>query len=107
MEKRNKTSQYKEKNFWSPTVEKPIIEEKIQVEEIVEPTIQNLEPFNEYNVSITYSNLRVRREPNENAEILYFINDKNKIYHILEEKNGFGKIAENEWIMLKFTKKEG
>ena len=59
--------------------------------------------FKEYYVKVTHPCLRIRKAPSLSGEIIDFIYDMG-IYKILDEVNGWGKIGEDRWIMLSYTK---
>ena len=88
MDKRTKNQQ-KDKSYWNFS-QSPIIETK-------EDTT--------YKVIVTYPQLRIRRAPDKNAECVGIINNMGE-YTILEENNGFGKIAADQWINLSYTTKK-
>lgn len=94
MDRKTKTSQNKNIDFWESTSQKTFNID----------TKEKEKNFIEYDVMVNYPNLRIRREPSLNAEIVGIINDKNT-YHIIEENNGFGKLEKGKWIMLQYTVK--
>ena len=99
MDKRNRTSK-KDKIFWDePTINIPV-EPIPEIKEVKEEIV--VQPFEEYDVRVAYSVLKIRENPNPQAKEVGFIKDKG-VYHILEEQNGFGRIADNQWIMLSYT----
>lgn len=55
-----------------------------------------------YKVRVTSNSLRIRRAPSTQAEIVGYITDHGT-YEILDEVNGWGKIEEDNWIMLSYT----
>ena len=75
--------------------------------EVVEESIPDPipEPVEDksYNVKVMYPALRIRQAPSTQAEVIGIIADEG-IYKIIDEVNGFGKIDENKWIMLSYTK---
>ena len=73
--------------------------EPIPQEIIKEPT-----PTFLYKVQVTYPSLRIRRGPSLRDPQIGLITDMG-VYEILEESNGFGRIKDNAWIMLQYTKK--
>ena len=58
----------------------------------------------EFDVIINYPNLRVRKGPGLSFEQIDMKHNGEKV-HILEEKDGWGKIKEDQWILLELTRK--
>ena len=80
---------YKRKNrFNTPTLEVPTLQKKEGL----------------YKVKIMHPSLRMRNNPNLNSEVKGLITDQG-IYMIYEEQNGWGKLENNTWIMLEYTRK--
>lgn len=110
MDKKNKNYPKKEnKSFWEQTLYSPKEENldkksNITTEEVTATqVIQTEEPsFDEYKVKVNHPCLRIRNLPSLNSEQIGLIMDKG-IYTILEEQNGFGRIADGQWIMLSYT----
>ena len=99
MDRRNRTSK-RDKIFWDePTINNSIETAPEIKEEIV------VQPFEEYDVRVAYPVLKIRENPNPQAKEVGLIKDKG-VYHILEEQNGFGRIADSQWIMLSYTTKK-
>lgn len=73
---------------------------EIKRTEIVEETIQRIEPI--MKVKVTHPSLRRRSAPNGN--IVGVITDRGQ-YDIFEEHDGWGRLSDNTWIMLQFTNK--
>lgn len=69
-------------------------------QQIIKPT----EIETGFKVKIIHPSLRVRKYPSIGSQIMYMINDMG-IYHINEEKDGWGKLDDNNWIMLQYTEK--
>ena len=76
--------------------ESPIIEETPVIEE------QIIQPI--YKVKVNHPNLRRRSGPSFSADILGYITDY-ATFDVFEEQNGWGRVGDNEWIKLEFTKK--
>ena len=103
MDKRSRTSR-KDRFFWDqPNINTTI--ELIPEEKENEKEKKVIQPFKEYDVRVVYSILKIRESPSLQAKEVGLIKDKG-VYHILEEKNGFGKIADNQWIMLSYTSRK-
>jgi len=85
-------------------------EEKKMEENIFEPVFEPIfeseepkaEPQPIYKVRVTHPSLRKRSAPSTQAEINGLIQDHG-VYEIFEETNGWGKLADNNWIMLTYT----
>lgn len=60
--------------------------------------------FNPYTVKIIHPCLRIRKGPSTSEQEVGLITDQGN-YTILEEQNGFGKLKDNQWIMLLYTSK--
>lgn len=58
----------------------------------------------EYEIRVTAGALNIRKEPSTKAAIVGVL-AKNETATVTEEKNGFGKIGDKKWIMLKYTAK--
>lgn len=110
MNKRIKSLPEKEntENFsYAPKSEAPVSAPVVEQEEIkvyTKATLQE-EPkkaFSPYTVQINHPALRIRSGPSSEYAPVGIINDMGK-YEILAEENGFGKIAEERWIMLSYT----
>ena len=71
---------------------------EIKRTEIVEETVQKIEPI--MKVKVTHPCLRRRNAPNGN--IVGVITDRGQ-YDIFEERDGWGRLGDNTWIMLQFT----
>ena len=115
MDKKSKTSQKKEnKTFWNSSIYtselKPehIIEPEIvqadKEESIIKEVKTEVKSFEEYRIRVNCPCLCIRKNPSLEAEEVGLITDRG-LYIILDEENGFGKIGENQWIMLSFTKR--
>ena len=57
-----------------------------------------------YEIRVTAGALNIRKEPSTKGAIVGVL-AKNEIATVTEEKNGFGKIGDKKWIMLKYTVK--
>ena len=73
---------------------------EIKRTEIVEETVQKIEPI--MKVKVTHPSLRRRNAPNGN--VVGVITDHGE-YDIFEEYDGWGRLNDNTWIMLQFTNK--
>ena len=73
---------------------------EIKCTEIVEETVQKIGPI--MKVKVTHPSLRRRNAPNGN--IVGVITDRGQ-YDIFEERDGWGRLSDNTWIMLQFTNK--
>ena len=73
---------------------------EIKRTEIVEETVQKVEPI--MKVKVTHPSLRRRSAPNGN--IVGVITDRGQ-YDIFEERDGWGRLSDDTWIMLQFTNK--
>lgn len=71
---------------------------EIKHTEIIEETVQKIDPI--MKVKVTHPCLRRRNAPNGN--IVGVITDRGQ-YDIFEERDGWGRLSDNTWIMLKFT----
>ena len=79
-------------------------EEIFKLEDLnIDDTFINPEkPTPKFKVKITCSQLRRRRAPNLQAEVVSIINDQG-IYDIYNEVNGWGQLDDGNWIMLSYT----
>lgn len=59
-------------------------------------------PTTLYKVKVTCPRLNIRRAPSLQAEVVGLIEDEG-IYEILDEVNGWGKLKDDNWIMLSYT----
>ena len=55
-----------------------------------------------YKVKVTCSQLRRRRAPNLQGEVVDLITDQG-VYEIYDEVNGWGQLKDGNWIMLIYT----
>ena len=71
-------------------------------EEEPEEKIEETKSTPKFKVKINCPQLRRRRAPNLQAEVVNIINDWG-IYDIYDEVNGWGKLEDGNWIMLSYT----
>lgn len=76
--------------------EEPKIEESKIEERVV------LEAPKTYKVKVIHPSLRMRYAPNTQSDVYDLITDQG-IYEIVDEVNGWGKLANGYWIMLSYT----
>lgn len=79
--------------------------EQIQ-QPIVEETPTDTAPAPCFKVKVTHPSLRIRRAPSLSAEVVGLITNFG-VYDIYDTLDGWGKLADETWIMLKYTKKLG
>ena len=102
MDKKRKAFE-KEKSFWEPALYTP--ETKVEVVEVKAEKVEEPKaPFSEYKIRVNHPCLCVRKGPSTDYEQVGLIVDRG-IYKVLDEENGFGKIGEDQWIMLSYTTK--
>lgn len=66
------------------------------------PMSERLGPSPLFRVRVTHPLLNIRANPSINAKINAVITNFGE-YNITEVQNGFGKIGDDNWIMLKYT----
>ena len=68
------------------------------------PMSERLGPPSLFRVRVTVPSLNVRFQPSTSAKIVAVLTNYPE-NDILEVKDGFGRIGDNSWIMLRYTKK--
>ena len=81
-----------------------MIDKRVRIEPIVET--EEKEKDTSFSVKVTSDSLNVRSTPNNrnNNNIVRQITDHGT-YKITDEKDGFGKLEDGNWIMLTYTKR--
>jgi hypothetical protein len=87
-------------NISEPTI---MIEPKpeLEIKPVAELEIKN-KPL--YSVRVNHLSLRRRSTPEIAENVVGVITDKG-VYEIYEERNGWGRLEDESWIMLKYTEK--
>ena len=81
-----------------------MIDKRVRIEPIVDT--EEKEKDTSFSVKVTSDSLNVRSTPNNrnNNNIVRQITDHGT-YKITDEKDGFGKLEDGNWIMLTYTKR--
>ena len=86
------------------------LQRKNESEQIQQPAVKEISadtaPAPCFKVKVTHPSLRIRRAPSLLAGVVGLITDFG-IYDIYDTLDGWGKLADETWIMLKYTEKLG
>ena len=76
------------------------VNELPEIKEIIEESIKT--PI--YKVKVMHPKLRIRTTPSTDGEVVDHITNQG-VYTIFAEKNGWGQLEDDNWIMLSYTQK--